>query len=190
MNDQGCRDDAGPLAPAEVGAGGRFAGRISDLERAEVPALRAEWLRLYRSAPPARLSRDLLLRGVTYRLQEAIHGGLPAAQRHQLGTLSKAGKGGPSERKPAATRLRAGTRLLRTWRGQSHSVTVLDDGFEYRGRRYRSLSLIASEVTGAHWSGPRFFGLTKPTRSVTAPWQGVPSGSLGGEPETAFDDVS
>ena len=56
-------------------------------------------------------------------------------------------------------RLKPGARLVREWRGQSHTVIVLEDGFEWQGKRWRSLSAIAREITGAHWSGPRFFGL-------------------------------
>jgi hypothetical protein len=57
--------------------------------------------------------------------------------------------------------LKAGTTLVRQWRGQAHIILVREDGFEYEGQRYRSLTIIAERITGAHWSGPRFFGLTK-----------------------------
>ena len=57
--------------------------------------------------------------------------------------------------------LKAGTTLVRQWRAHAHTVLVCEDGFEYEGQRYRSLSVIAERITGAHWSGPRFFGLTK-----------------------------
>jgi hypothetical protein len=57
--------------------------------------------------------------------------------------------------------LKAGTTLVRQWRGQTHTVLVHKDGFEHEGQRYRSLTIIAERITGAHWSGPRFFGLTK-----------------------------
>ena len=62
-------------------------------------------------------------------------------------------------RRSGAGRLKPGTVLVRGWRGQTHTLVVRDDGFEYRGRLYSSLSLIAREITGAHWSGPRFFRL-------------------------------
>jgi len=62
-----------------------------------------------------------------------------------------------------------GTTLAREWRGRTHVVQVREDGFEYEGQPYRSLSVIAARITGAHWSGPRFFGLTKrPGGMVTA----------------------
>jgi Protein of unknown function (DUF2924) len=60
---------------------------------------------------------------------------------------------------PAEPRLKPGARLVREWRGRTHTVMALDDGFEFEGRLYRSLTQIAREITGAHWSGPRFFGL-------------------------------
>ena len=63
--------------------------------------------------------------------------------------------------------LKAGTTLVRQWRGQTHTILVHNDGFEHEGQRYRSLSVIAERITGAHWSGPRFFGLTKRVRAVT-----------------------
>ena len=62
--------------------------------------------------------------------------------------------------------LRAGTRLVREWRGVTHTVLVQAQGFEWNGRCYRSLTIIAQKITGAHWSGPRFFGLRKGGRSA------------------------
>ena len=62
--------------------------------------------------------------------------------------------------------LKTGTKLLRQWRGHVHTVLVRDDGFEYEGQHYRSLTVIAEKITGAHWSGPRFFGLTKRARAL------------------------
>jgi hypothetical protein len=55
--------------------------------------------------------------------------------------------------------LKPGARLVREWRGRTHTVTVTEDGFEYAGENYPSLTKIAKKITGAHWSGPRFFGL-------------------------------
>ncbi len=58
-----------------------------------------------------------------------------------------------------AVRLKPGAKLVREWRGETHDVLVLEDGFQWRGRQWRSLSAIAREISGTHWSGPRFFGL-------------------------------
>ena len=60
------------------------------------------------------------------------------------------------------------TDLVRVWRGTSHHVLICDEGYSYQDRRYASLSSIAREITGAAWSGPRFFGLKRPARQVRA----------------------
>ena len=62
--------------------------------------------------------------------------------------------------------LKAGTTLVRQWRGHTHNVLVHNDGFEHEGQLYRSLTAIAERITQAHWSGPRFFGLTKRARGL------------------------
>jgi hypothetical protein len=66
----------------------------------------------------------------------------------------------------APVRLKAGATLVRGWRGHTHTVRVLEDGFEHQGERYTSLSEIARVITGAHWSGPRFFGLRRAARGA------------------------
>lgn len=123
--------------------------------------LRDEWRRLHRASPPMRLSRDLLMRGITYKLQERQLGGLSKSLLRKLERLNN--KSEISEkRKPAPPiSLKSGTRLVREWRGVTHTVLVHADGLEWSGRRFRSLTIIAREITGAHWSGPRFFGLKK-----------------------------
>jgi hypothetical protein len=123
--------------------------------------LKGEWRRLHRIAPPKRMSRDLLVRGITYKIQERRLGGLSPSTLRKLSPFDAA-EGADSQRKivPPIT-LKAGSRLIREWRGVTHSVLILENGFEWRGKRYGSLSTIAQEITGAHWSGPRFFGLRK-----------------------------
>ena len=68
----------------------------------------------------------------------------------------------------SAPRISAGARLVREWNGRTHTITVEEEGFTYAGRNYRSLTAIAREITGARWSGPRFFGLTNKRRSSDA----------------------
>ena len=108
-----------------------------------------------------RFSRDLLTRGISYKLQERAYGGLSTATARKLERASA----GPLSRgavKPApSVSLRPGTRLVREWRGVTHTVLIHADGIEWRGQRYRSLSVVAREITGARWSGPRFFGLRR-----------------------------
>ena len=151
---------------------------LARLSASTIFELRGEWRRLHRAAPPMRLSRDLLMRGITYKLQERPLGGLSKSILRRLERLSlnlqtptapillKTGarlvRLSLNLQTPTAPiSLKTGARLVREWRGVTHSVLVHADGFEWRGRRYRSLTLIAHEITGAHWSGPRFFGLRK-----------------------------
>ena len=121
--------------------------------------LRAEWRRVHRTPPPA-LSADLLLRGIAWRLQERQYGGLPAQTVRDLTRIATGPIGGGAAPRPEIS-LRAGTRLVRSWRGATYAVSVLEDGFLFDERRYSSLSSIAREITGAAWSGPRFFGLRR-----------------------------
>jgi hypothetical protein len=120
--------------------------------------LRKEWRRLYRSQPP-RLSRDLLIRTIAYRIQELRYGALSKATSRKLASLVEARVSGAELAIEGAQRIRAGARLVREWNGRTHTVTVEEEGFTYAGRNYRSLSAIARNITGARWSGPRFFGL-------------------------------
>ena len=133
-------------------------GEIDRLRSLGLDALRHEWPRLYHSDAP-RISRDLLVLALGYRLQEIEHGGLGKATRRKLHTLAKTlratGRVGPT---PSLS-LKPGARLIHEWHGQTHTVTVTEDGFDYAGTRYLSLTKIAKKITGAHWSGPRFFGL-------------------------------
>jgi hypothetical protein len=108
-----------------------------------------------------RLSRDLLTRGITYELQERPHGGLSRSILRKLEGLNVVSKVSGVHKPPPLISLKAGTRLIREWRGVTHTILVHADGFEWNGQRYRSITIIAREITGAHWSGPRFFGLRK-----------------------------
>src|SRR5580704_14850836 len=121
--------------------------------------LRGEWRRLHRMPPPMRLSRDLLIRGIIYQLQERAYGGLSkaAARKLEQAAADPPSRGAAKPAPPIS--LRPGTRLGREWGGATHMVLIHADGIEWRGQRYRSLSLVARKITGARWSGPRFFGL-------------------------------
>jgi hypothetical protein len=123
------------------------------------PELRAEWTRVHDRPAPRRISRDLLLRGIAYRLQEQMYGGLKPATVKKLKQIAAAMKQGGDVPIPAAPTLKPGVRLLREWNGETHIVEVVPSGFAWRGATYRSLSVIARLITGVSWSGPLFFGL-------------------------------
>jgi hypothetical protein len=137
-----------------------IAAELSRLEVLTNFELRSEWRQLHGMQPPKSLSRDLLLRGITYKIQERAFGGLSKSVLCRIaGAVSE---GSPSaNHKAAAVTVKPGTRLVREWNGQTHTVLVHADGVEWRGKRYRSLSIVAREINGAHWSGPRFFGLKR-----------------------------
>jgi hypothetical protein len=145
-----------------------LASRLAELETMNTAALQVEWRRLFRSQPPS-LSRDLLMRAIGYRYQEIACGGLGKAAARRLRTIADAAEAAPADKaassagddRPGTSRpvLMPGVRLVREWHGRTHSVTVTDAGFDYAGRSYRSLTEIAREITGTHWSGPRFFGI-------------------------------
>ena len=127
---------------------------------AEMPTddLKAEWARRH-AAPTPNLSTDLLRLGIAYRMQEQRFGGVSRSTKSLLREL--AARPTEGERKsPQPRKLTIGTRLIRDWHGVGHTVTVLENGFEYDGKQWRSLTAIAKAITGSHWSGPRFFGLS------------------------------
>jgi hypothetical protein len=143
------------MATVDARAIERELDRIRSLD---IEQLRAEWRRLYHSDAP-KISRDLFVLALGYRFQEIEHGGLGKSTRRKLQTVAKAlrktGRVGPM---PSLS-LKPGARLVREWRGRTYAVTVTENGFEYDGTSYSSLTKIAKKITGAHWSGPRFFGL-------------------------------
>jgi len=140
--------------------------RLRGLETLNTDELRAEWRHLRRASAPSCFNRDMLLRDLDYELQAVALGDLRLDTRRRLATLTRCATAGEAKAPSAAPPLRSGTTLVREWHGRAHTVMVLDAGFEHQGRRYASLTEIAREITGAHWSGPRFFGVTRHSRVV------------------------
>ena len=131
-------------------------GRLAELSPEE---LKHEWARRC-GAPAPNLSPDLLRLGIGYKLQEERYGGISRSTRSLLRQVAaRAGEAG--DKKPLPRKLTLGTRLVRDWHGVGHTVTVLENGFEYQSQHWRSLSAIANAITGSKWNGPRFFGLAE-----------------------------
>jgi hypothetical protein len=128
----------------------------------ETDELRKRWAALFGLEPAPRLSRDLLIRGIAFRLQEQAHGGLSKSATQQLQGFAKEIRGTGTVNVAAGPIAKAGTKLIREWKGHIHEVTVLGDTFSWAGKQYGSLSEIARAITGTRWSGPRFFGLEIP----------------------------
>lgn len=137
------------------------AARIAELSRAPMPELWKLWDR-YFSYRPAKPNRDFVESRIAYKLQEEAFGGLSPATRERLERIgashSKIQKRTPSRE----FHFVPGTVLLREWSDREHKVMVTaTGGFEYEGKTFKSLTAVARHITGTHWSGPLFFGLTK-----------------------------
>ncbi|MDP2619265.1 MAG: DUF2924 domain-containing protein [Hyphomicrobiales bacterium] len=133
---------------------------LAELSRQELVDL---WVKARGCNPPKGIKRPLLERSASYRIQARAYGGLKPATRRYLLALADRRPGNQSET-PAAQKQcipQPGARLVRQWHGKTHTVDVVDGGFQWNGAHYRSLSAIAREITGAQWSGPRFFGVRR-----------------------------
>ena len=137
----------------------RLKQHITELSKLGAPELRAEWTKIYRAPSPRYISRDLLLRGIAYRLQEKMYGGLKPSAAKRLKQIAADAENQAGSTPSPKISLKPGVRLLREWRGETHIVEVLPKGFGWKGETYRSLSAIARAITGTQWSGPDFFGL-------------------------------
>jgi hypothetical protein len=146
------RNDLRSVAAAQV------ATALQALNAMDYAGLQREWRQLYRTEPPNRTSRGLLLRALAHHVQAEAFGGLrPAAQRRLARVAEELSAGRTPSTPP--TVIKPGTRLLREWQGAIHEVIVLEAGVQYRGKTWTSLSAVAREITGTRWSGPLFFGL-------------------------------
>ena len=146
-----------------------LAVKLRELVNLELPDLRETWQQYYGTAAPASMSRELLRLAVGYKMQEEISGGLSRRTLLQFSTMKMvSGTRSLSDASNLVPAPRSGTKLIREWQGKVHEVLALEDGqFAYGGKTYRSLTMIARQITGTHQSGPRFFGL-KSTASAEA----------------------
>jgi hypothetical protein len=142
--------------------------RLAALKEMSVRELKADWTKLFGTEAPNN-SRPFLEQRLAYRIQELTFGGLSKPARQLLDALADEVEG-KKVRKSVISDPRnpvIGTRLVREWNGVEHVITVLRDGFDWQGRRYKTLSAIARKITGTQWNGYRFFGL-RPTRGSAA----------------------
>jgi hypothetical protein len=132
-------------------ASGELGERLSSIANFSRAELLSRWEQDWGNAPPNYVSRRLLELSAAWHLQCRELGGPDREARRLL----QGSGGGPAGRQA----IKPGTRLVREWNGRTYHVEVLSKGFRWNDRQYRSLSVVAREITGAHWSGPRFFGL-------------------------------
>jgi hypothetical protein len=148
---------------------------VAALGGLDLAALRQRWESLFGNPPPKSLRHAFLVRACAYGIQVKAFGGLSAATGKRLRAIAEAARTKSALPASSATRrIKPGTRLVRAWGGETHTVTVLADGaFEWNGSRYRSLSAIARAITGTNWNGHTFFGLKKrapaPPAATTTP---------------------
>ena len=160
MQKQKSKKAPGSAGRAAVGpATDPVARELKHLETLGVEALRGLWTRRFRSTPPAIRSGDVLHRLIAWKIQVEAFGDLDAETYANIRRLTRSGRNGVAVAVATTVSLKAGSILIRAWRGVEHRVLVLDDGFEHRDKRYKSLSEVARAITGTQWSGPRFFGL-------------------------------
>lgn len=133
-------------------------GRLPGLGLAE---LRRRWLALCGRPAPKFLRRKLLVRALAHQMQVEAYGGLSPQTVRRLRAIAAATQNGNADEALAAPRLKPGTHLLRLWQDQTHCVTVGNDGFEWQGKRYKTLSAVARAITGTNWNGYAFFGLKR-----------------------------
>ena len=136
--------------------------QLAELSELSISSLKTIWRRQYQVPMPKGMSRDLLTRFIAHRIQEQAFGGLSKSTLRRLETLARCFGQPGSQDHASAPSLKPGTKLVREWGGATHSVMILDDGFEYRGERYGSLTKVAAAISGLHRSGPAFFGLKRP----------------------------
>lgn len=135
--------------------------QVAELSDMDLPALRQRWRELFDAEPPS-YGRAMMMKRLAYRIQEFAYGGLPGETRDRMDRILDAAgyedMGRKGHTKKAAGPV-PGTLLIREWKGRRHEVTAIENGFEYAGRRFRSLSAVAFHITGTKWNGPAFFGV-------------------------------
>jgi hypothetical protein len=114
---------------------------------------------LFHAEPPKSFGPDLLRRCIAQRIQERAYGGLSKESSRLLKQLIKATRNKPNGKLELPRRIKAGSELVRSWRGTTYRVKVTTEGFAFGGETYMNLSEIACKITGTRWNGPRFFGL-------------------------------
>ena len=147
----------------------KLEAEIARLRDLGLPELRAVWQKYYGTSAPKTLRRKILILSIAWRIQADALGGLKPATRKYLRRVAEAIRAGTNPRPMSSIRIKSGTKLIRVWQDRTHTITALDNGFEWQGRRYRSLSQIARTITGTRWNGLVFFGVKpKPSEARSA----------------------
>jgi hypothetical protein len=160
-----------PARPTDPGV----EDELDRLTTMPIAQLRVRYREAFRTEPPKAFGPDLLRRSIAHRIQEKAYGGLSAPAQRLLNQMMKAFAAKPNGKIVLPRRIKPGSVLVREWKGRSHRVMVLADGFAYEGDVYSNLSEIAVLITGTKWNGPRFFGLRSKTQGSDEPAASDPS---------------
>jgi len=131
---------------------------LADLAGFSRRQLAEAWTKVFGAEHRFRPNPELLKAGISWELQERHERRMTPALRRRLDVLADTVDSSRKRSMPGKT-LRSGATIVKEWQGQNHVVMVADKEFVYGGKRYRSLSSIAREITGTRWNGPAFFGL-------------------------------
>ena len=158
-----------PRPGEDTATDGVVLAQLAAMQKLSVNELKAKWEALFGTPAPNNARAFLELR-IGYRIQELTYGGLTKETRRVLDLLADEVEGKISRKSMVADPRNpvVGTRLVREWDGAEHTVTVLRDGYEWQGRKYRSLSAVAKAITGTNWNGFRFFGMREKKREDRA----------------------
>ena len=132
----------------------KVSSKINALVKMDIAELKALWHKYFDYKPP-KYDREYMTRRIAYHIQALAYGGLSKSAKNKLDRLAFGGQSTVQDK----YRLRPGTRLIKDYKGQRLMVSVREDGFEYDGRLFKTLTMIAREITGNPISGPAFFGV-------------------------------
>jgi hypothetical protein len=135
------------------------------LQALPITAVRSLWHQTFKSTPPTCARKEFLIRILAHAMQGRAYKALSKSCAKALQELAQIEVSTHSDA-AIDTKLKPGARLVRRWGGANHEVMVMDRGFAYRGSAYTSLTEVARRITGAHWSGPRFFGLQRTSKKM------------------------
>lgn len=134
---------------------------IATLRTLSIGALKERWRELFKNPAPKYFRREFLIRAIAYQLQVDRFGGLSPETKRRLRQIAEALREGAEPALTSVPRIKPATKLIRSWKGETHIVTALDQGYEWKRKRYESLSEVARAITGTRWNGLLFFGVKR-----------------------------
>jgi hypothetical protein len=158
---------------------------LAQLATTPIVQLRVRFQEVFRTDPPRAFGPDLLRRSIAHRIQEKAYGGLSRPTQRLLDQMMKAYASKPGGKIVLPRRIKPGSVLVRDWKGKSHRVVVLANGFAYDGKTFGNLSEIAVLITRTRWNGPRFFGLRSKTEETDEPGDPERPGGANGKARAA-----